>query len=299
MRDREAMAFRVRMENEIDGFAVIGGPRSRVWNGIVADLWDVRCAPKAGGRYVGKDPRFVFLLEMDGKDDGRFVMNGCRRGKYTASEVNRISFVPADLDVHAELSNVSFLRHLDLHFDAGLLGARFVQGFDPHGLLDPHLMFEDERLLALARLIAAECDNPDPLHDLYGESLVLALLTDFLKVRREPVKKRSKLAAWQLRAATDYIREHCLRSIRLEELAELTNLSQSHFSHAFKASTGVPPHQWQMQARIDRVKDLMMRTEMALTDIAIAAGFSDQAHFSRVFRKMVGVSPSVWQRSRQ
>lgn len=116
------MAFRVRMENEIDGFAVIGGPRSRVWNGIVADLWDVRCAPKAGGRYVGKDPRFVFLLEMDGKDDGRFVMNGCRRDKYTASEVNRISFVPADLDVHAELSNVSFLRHLDLHFDAGLLG---------------------------------------------------------------------------------------------------------------------------------------------------------------------------------
>lgn len=139
-------------------------------------------------------------------------------------------------------------------------------------------MFEDERLLVLARLIAAECDNPDPLHDLYGESLVLALLTDFLKVKREPVKNA---ASWprQLRAATDYIREHCLRSIRLEELAELTNLSQSHFSHAFKASTGVPPHQWQMQARIDRVKDLMMRTDMALTDIAIAAGFSDQAHF--------------------
>jgi AraC-like DNA-binding protein len=54
-----------------------------------------------------------------------------------------------------------------------------------------------------------------------------------------------------------------------------------------------------MQARIDRVKDLMMRTDMALTDIAIAAGFSDQAHFSRVFRKMVGVSPSVWQKIRQ
>ncbi|MDZ7927911.1 MAG: AraC family transcriptional regulator [Agrobacterium sp.] len=293
------MAFRVRMENEIEGFAVIGGPRSRVWNGIVADLWDVRCAPKAGGRYVGKDPRFVFLLDMDGTDDGRFMMNRSRRDNYASSEANRISFVPADLDVHAELRNVSFVRHLDLHFDAGLLGARLVQGFDPHGLLDPHLMFEDERLLALARLIAAECDNPDPLHDLYGESLVLALLTDFLKVKREPVKKRSKLASWQLRAATDYISEHCLRSIRLEELAELTNLSQSHFSHAFKASTGVPPHQWQMQARIDRVKDLMMRTDMALTDIAIAAGFSDQAHFSRVFRKMVGVSPSVWQKIRQ
>lgn len=122
------MAFRVRMENEIEGFAVIGGPRSRVWNGIVADLWDVRCASKAGGRYVGKDPRFVFLLDMDGTDDGQFMMNRSRRDNYASSEANRISFVPADTDVHAELSNVSFVRHLDLHFDAGLLGARLVQG---------------------------------------------------------------------------------------------------------------------------------------------------------------------------
>ncbi|NWJ24711.1 AraC family transcriptional regulator [Rhizobium sp. RM] len=293
------MAFRVRMENEIEGFAVVGGPRSRMWNGIVADLWDVRCAPRAGGRYVGKDPRFVFLLDMNGKDDSRFMMNRCRRDSYTASHANRISFVPADVDVYAELKDVSFVRHLDLHFDAGLLGTRLSQGFDPEALLDPHLMFEDERLLTLARLIAAECDNPDPLHDLYGESLVLALLTDFLKVKREPARKRSKLAAWQLRAATDHIRENCLRSIRLEELAELTNLSQSHFSHAFKASTGLPPHQWQMQARIDRVKELMAKAEMPLTDIAVVAGFADQAHFSRVFRKMVGVSPSTWQRSRQ
>lgn len=293
------MAFRVRMENEIEGFAVVGGPRSRVWNGMVADLWDVRCAPQAGGRYVGKDPRFVFLLDMDGREESRFMMNRSRRDSAATMEANRISYVPADVDVYAELKDVSFVRHLDLHFDAGLLGSRLLQGFDPRLLLDPHLMFENERLLALARLIAAECDNPDPLHDLYGESLVLALLTDFLNVKREPSRKRSKLASWQLRAATDYIREHCLRSIRLEELAELTNLSQSHFSHAFKASTGLPPHQWQMQARIDRVKELMARADMALTDIAVAAGFSDQAHFSRVFRKMVGVSPSVWQRSRQ
>lgn len=90
------MAFRVRMENEIEGFAVIGGPRSRVWNGIVADLWDVRCASKAGGRYVGKDPRFVFLLDMDGTDDGQFMMNRSRRDNYASSEANRISFVPAD-----------------------------------------------------------------------------------------------------------------------------------------------------------------------------------------------------------
>lgn len=293
------MAFRPRMENDISGFSVIGGPRSRVWNGVAADLWDVKCAPNAGGHYVGKDPRFVFMLDVQGDENSRFLMDQrkCQTNARPTSE--KISFVPADVDLWAELRGVKSVRHLDLHFDAAALSTRLMQNLDDETLLNPRLMFHDERLLMLAELIAAECDNPDPLHNLYGESLVLALLTDFLKVKQTPQKKRSKLAAWQLREAQDYIREHCLRAIRLQELAELTNLSQSHFSHAFKASTGMPPHQWQMHARLDRVKELLVETDMPLTTIAVTTGFSDQAHFSRVFRKNVGVSPSVWQRNRK
>ncbi|MBB3944181.1 AraC-like DNA-binding protein [Rhizobium skierniewicense] len=293
------MAFRPRMDNEISGFSVIGGPRSRAWNGVVADLWDVACAPNAGGHYVGKDPRFVFMLDMRGNEDSRFLIDERQRQTKMLTDVERISFVPADVDIWAQLSGVQFVRHLDLHFDAAALSKRLMQDLDGDALLNPRLMFHDERLLSLASLIAAECDNPDPLHNLYGESLVLALLTDFLKVRHQTQKKRSKLAAWQLRASTDYIREYCLRAIRLEELAQLTHLSQSHFSHAFKASTGLPPHQWQMQARLERVKTLLVETDMPLTQIAMTTGFSDQAHFSRVFRKVVGVSPSVWRRHRK
>ncbi|MDX3806067.1 helix-turn-helix transcriptional regulator [Bosea thiooxidans] len=52
-----------------------------------------------------------------------------------------------------------------------------------------------------------------------------------------------------LKVATDHIAEHAACRIRLRDLAELVGLSQSHFSHAFKASTGLPPRQWQPKVR--------------------------------------------------
>ena len=96
---------------------------------------------------------------------------------------------------------------------------------------------------------------------------------------------------------TDYITEHAAGTIRLQDLAELVGMSQSHFSHAFKASTGLPPHQWQLKARIERGQRLLASSERPLTEIAADAGFSDQAHFTRVFRRMVGETPAAWRRS--
>jgi AraC-like DNA-binding protein len=151
--------------------------------------------------------------------------------------------------------------------------------------------------MSLAQLIAAECENPQPLHDLYGDGLALSLLIDVLQLIKQEPRKRSELASWQLRRAIDFIEEHCLRNIRLEELASLTGLSQSHFSHAFKASTGLPPHQWQMKARLERAKQLLIKSDMPLTNVAVETGFADQAHFTRVFRKNVGVAPARWKRS--
>jgi transcriptional regulator GlxA family with amidase domain len=95
----------------------------------------------------------------------------------------------------------------------------------------------------------------------------------------------------------EFIEQNCLRNIRLEELASLTGLSQSHFSHAFKASTGVAPHQWQTNARLDRAKQLLLQGKASLPAIASETGFSDQAHFTRVFRKNMGTTPAHWKKA--
>ncbi|MBA5800808.1 helix-turn-helix domain-containing protein [Rhizobium changzhiense] len=291
------MTFQPRMQNKIQGFSVIGGVHRRLWNGIVADVWDVECAAYAGGYYVSRDPRLFIMLDKRGPGNSRIKLSPKAQGTVQDTEKRPISYVPAGMEVWADLTDVHSVRHLDLHFDADTISRRLMEDIDPRRLESPQLLFSDERVLALAQLVAAECLNREPLHDLYGDGLALALIIDVLKLSKAVPRKRSKLAGWQLRRATEFIEENCLRNIRLEELAGLTGLSQSHFSHAFKASTGIAPHQWQTNARLDRAKRLLVESENALTAIAAETGFADQAHFTRVFRKHVGITPASWKKA--
>lgn len=291
------MTFQPRMQNRIEGFSVVGDLSRRHWNGIVADVWNVECAPHAGGYYVGRDPRLFVLLDKRGPGSSRMRLSS--GGKETVADwgLQPIAYIPADFELWAELADHRFMRHLDLHFDVETIRRRLADDLDAERLATPQLFFSDNRLLSLAHLIAAECCNPLPLHDLYGDGLSLALLIDVMKLAKVQGRKRSKLAGWQLRRATDFIEENCLRNIRLEELAGLVGLSQSHFSHAFKASTGMAPHQWQVNARLRRAKTLIRRGNLSLIDIAVETGFADQAHFTRVFRKNFGITPANWRKS--
>ncbi|MDP9587734.1 UNVERIFIED_ORG: AraC-like DNA-binding protein [Shinella zoogloeoides] len=275
----------------------MGDLSRRHWNGIVADVWNVECAPHAGGYYVGRDPRLFVLLDKRGPGSSRMRLSS--GGKETVADwgLQPIAYIPADFELWAELADHRFMRHLDLHFDVETIRRRLADDLDAERLATPQLFFSDNRLLSLAHLIAAECCNPLPLHDLYGDGLSLALLIDVMKLAKVQGRKRSKLAGWQLRRATDFIEENCLRNIRLEELAGLVGLSQSHFSHAFKASTGMAPHQWQVNARLRRAKALIRRGNLSLIDIAVETGFADQAHFTRVFRKNFGTTPANWRKS--
>jgi AraC-like DNA-binding protein len=285
------------MRNQIEGFSVVGGLRRRYWNGITADLWDVECAAYAGGYYVARDPRLFILLDHRGRGRPAVKRTAQEAGILQDRGVSPISYIPAEMDLWIDIKDVQYVRHLDIHFDADVIGRRLGDDLDPRRLKDPQLLFADSRIMALAELIAGEIANPDPLHDLYGDGLALGLLIDVMKLGRSEPRRRGALAPWQLKRAKEFIEQNCLRNIRLEELAGLTGLSQSHFSHSFKASTGMAPHDWQMNARLDHAKQLLKSGDQPLTEIAAETGFSDHAHFSRVFRKHVGLAPSQWKKS--
>lgn len=292
------MTFQPRMRSVRDGITVLDELKWRAWNGVVADLWHAECATGASGEYVSEHPRlFIVLDKLGGDFTTRLEPNG--PALPSPRKPGSLSYFPAKMPVWGRTERKLRIRHLDLHFDAGEINERLGEQLDPAKLAEPRVMLTDERLLSLARLIAAECAEPDARHDLYGDGLTLALLIDLFDLRRKPERRRTPLASWQLRRVTDYIEANCAGSIRLQELARLVDLSQSYFSHAFKASTGLPPHQWQLQARVRKGQDLLLRGDRSLTEVAVEAGFSDQAHFTRVFRRIVGDTPAAWRRSRQ
>lgn len=286
------MTFQPGMTSRLEGVSVLEPLRWRRWDGVIADVWHAQTANGARGEYVSKNPRVFIMLEKEGGDiDLRLSPQGAN---VPAQRGPHASFVPAELELWSRTDTGMRLRHLDLHFDVEALAQRFGRSIDAARLAAPRLMFVDARVMDLARLIAAECGGPDARNDLYGDALTMALTIELFQIGRDRPRKRPTLAAWQLQRSIAFIEDNCMRNIRLQELAELTQLSQTYFSHAFKAATGLPPSRWHMRARIRRVQSLLASVDMSLTDIAMLAGFADQAHFTRVFRRMVGQTPSAW-----
>lgn len=79
----------------------------------------------------------------------------------------------------------------------------------------------------------------------------------------------------------------------LSELAAYVGLSPWHFLREFKKYTGLPPHSWLVQLRLQKARQLLKQGH----NIAITAqnsGFSDQSHFNRHFKKAMGVTPSQY-----
>ncbi|RWO43958.1 MAG: AraC family transcriptional regulator [Mesorhizobium sp.] len=284
------------MESRIEGFSVIGDLKWHVWDGVVADLWDVSCGDKAEGYYVSPDPRLFVALDVDG--DGAFFVEGAKGELSRHDRAFSMAYIPAGVPIRGRVEGLRRIRHLDLHFDAAALTRRFGRSLDHEALRMSRFQFRDDRIAMLAGMIAAECGNDRPLHDLYGEGLLNALFASLFQIDQpDTARRRSPLSRRKLRLVTDYIDAHCLGRIRLADLAALTGLSETAMSHAFKAATGVPPHRWQMQARVDRAKAMMARDAASLGDIAEATGFFDQAHLTRVFKSIVGLTPGAWMRS--
>ena len=107
---------------------------------------------------------------------------------------------------------------------------------------------------------------------------------------------RGGLAPWQVKRACERLEADLGAKLSLEQIAAELGLSVSHFSRAFRSSTGLPPHQWLLRQRVEAAKRLMAVRDLSLSEVAISAGFAHQSHFTRVFSAVVGVSPGAWRR---
>ncbi|CAA0092928.1 HTH-type transcriptional activator RhaS [Starkeya nomas] len=291
-------AFIPNMTSRREGISVLTDGHRRSWNGVLVELWEAEGAVGARAEYISEHPRLFVLLDQTGGEFELLLSPGHAQVPKRHAP-RQISFIPAGMPLWSRFTSTTYLRHLDLHFDAEALRTRLADEVSREAFETPRLMFTDDRLMTFANMIAAECQTPLAFHELYGDSLTTAFFIDFLRSSPRAGRKRSALASWQLRRVIDYIDAHCADAIRLEELAQLVGLSSSYFSHAFKAATGVPPHQWQTDARLKRAQRLLLDTGMSLTEVAVATGFCDQAHFTRVFRQNLGAPPAAWRRDRR
>jgi AraC family transcriptional regulator len=89
----------------------------------------------------------------------------------------------------------------------------------------------------------------------------------------------------------EHIENNIGQRISVQALAKLANLSVCYFVRAFKLSVGVTPHDYLIRRRVERTMELLLDTDMSISEIALAVGFADQSHCARRFRQYVGMSP--------
>jgi AraC family transcriptional regulator len=108
---------------------------------------------------------------------------------------------------------------------------------------------------------------------------------------------RGGLSDWRRKKVSTFIENHLADEVRLAALADLVDLSPSHFAHAFKRSFGVPPHRYHLHRRMERAKALLAEPKSTVTVVALEVGFAETSSFSTAFRKTTGIAPSEYRRS--
>lgn len=163
----------------------------------------------------------------------------------------------------------------------------------------------DERdpfLSTLSSVLLSAIEQDRSGNQLFLDQIGLSLLAHFAQtyggMRPQDCSSGGGLAPWQERRAKEIMRARLSSSLTIADIAAECKLTPSHFARSFRRSTGVAPHEFLSQLRIDEAKRLLLGTKLPLADIALICGFGDQSYFTRVFSRQVGASPGAWRRAR-
>ena len=134
---------------------------------------------------------------------------------------------------------------------------------------------------------------------LYIDSLAHALTVRFLLLGERPSgqpRGPATLTRRKLSRVRELIESRLNGDLSLQELAAEVGYSRSHFLRAFHATTGVTPHRYVLNRRIEHARRLLAETNLSIAQVAYRCGFSSQAHLTVAFRKVCGLTPGEYRR---
>jgi len=92
----------------------------------------------------------------------------------------------------------------------------------------------------------------------------------------------------------DYVRTHIAENLKISDIANVFGYNEKYLSHRFAEITGVPLKQYILNVKTDSANFMLSDTNLSVTEIAKALGFSDSHNFARTYKKQTGLSPSEY-----
>ncbi|AEM74012.1 PocR ligand-binding domain-containing protein [Caldicellulosiruptor acetigenus] len=96
----------------------------------------------------------------------------------------------------------------------------------------------------------------------------------------------------------EYIKNHYMEEITLDDLAKMVYLSPTYLSYLFKKQLGVTFKEYLINIRLKKSKELIETTDLPIGEISKMVGIEDQNYFSRLFKRKYGVSPMNYKKDK-
>jgi len=213
-------------------------------------------------------------------------------------EPGAITIVPAGLSMHWTQRETAPNHMLFLY-----LGPHFLRTTAESIDVDysqisiaPQFGIRDEHIHHIGMSLHCELKEMNVVGRLYADSLAKVLAMQLVRrysYLNDLQMSRGGMAPRKLRKAIEFINENLdnEETVALAEIADVVQMSYSHFSRAFKQSMGVTPNGYMTEQRIERAKKLLSETDLPIADIALRTGFASQSHFTTTFRRLVWTTP--------
>lgn len=228
----------------------------------------------------------------------RIIALASSRKAEFASPVGAFEIIPANTDFSAQWNVAK--TNIILGAPRGALRSLAETDFDRSlpDLHPPPPGSRDDELHRLGKLLQPALQSTDGMNELYLDSLMniywIHVVRKYSSISEIPEGRFSSgLSPHVLKRIKDYMHSNLSRRISLEELAAISNLSQSHFRRSFNHALGMPPHQYLLKLRIETAERLLVETDTPLAQIARNCGFASQSHITRVMKQWRGATPGL------
>ncbi len=261
----------------------------RSWSGIEAIVYET------SGGFTRSHPATHYSLSMHLSAP---IRTRCGFENPTFSRLQ----LPEDIDLLAPGTTAAWQDEgettmLGLHLSPSLVhNAAEGMGLSASSVgIAPCLQMRDPQIAHIAWALKAELESDEQLGRVYAESLGIALASHLLRRYSRPhvTTPAGQLSKRRLKTVIEYVHDHLAHDLSLTELAEIAEMSPSHFKVLFKRSVGLAVHQYIIRRRVEYAIQLIAAGRIPLDDIAAQAGFSSQSHMSRFIRRFTGVSPGA------
>jgi len=263
------------------------------WNDVVVEQHHVRSSEVADVMFK----RHVISINIghsttgERKKEGRFQCDFRSRGS--------ISFLPSDQPFSGwmKVERGVFANVLVLALDPAFM-SRVAEGLeldsDRIELVEQRRV-TDPTLRHIALALRAGVQSGDALDRMYGEGLSTALAAHLLReygaTVLRPKSQYGGLPRAKLVRAVEYIQDQLDADLAVSGIAQAVGMSPFYFTRLFKESTGQSPHQYVVEARVRRAKELLTTGKFTISEAAHHVGFVDQSHLTRHFKRVFGLPP--------